>query len=283
MAEQMHNPAADTAIPPPGILIAGHYDESYGYRVHRTHGTRDWLITYTLQGEGLYRFGNRSYPCRPGDLSLLAPGTPHHYLTPDHSSRWEFVWAHFVPREHWLRWLQMPEIERGFVQLTIAEESRRSRIRSAFERLIVDSRSIGWLQEELALNALEEIILQIALANPASRAKSLDPRIEEVLDTMARRLTDPLHVAELADQVCLSPSRLAHLFKLETGDSIMETLQKMRLRQSARLLEFTSRRISEIAAEVGFSSPYYYSRQFSKYYGISPTLYRERVHQSEGT
>jgi AraC family transcriptional regulator of arabinose operon len=275
MAESLHNPAAHTLAPPPGILISGHFREPFGYRVYRAHGTRDWLITFTIEGEGVYRVADRDVSCLPGDVAILTPGTPHDYFTPDRGREWEFVWAHFVPREPWLHWLKLPETERGFIRLPVGDDMRRARIRAAFERLIVDSRGIGNLHEELALNAMEEIILLVAQTIPGSDANLLDPRVEEALQTMARRLAEPLNVAALAEQACLSPSRFSHLFKKETGDSVMETLQKMRLRESARLLEFTSRRIADIANDVGYSSAYYFSRQFSKYFGMSPTAYRE--------
>lgn len=50
----------------------------------------------------------------------------------------------------------------------------------------------------------------------------------------------------------------------------------MRLRQAANLLEYTSDPILEIAEEVGFKNPYYFTRQFTAYYGVSPRYYRNR-------
>lgn len=57
----------------------------------------------------------------------------------------------------------------------------------------------------------------------------------------------------------------------------METLLKFRLKQAEKKLTFTDRTVTEIALEVGFNSPDYFTRQFVKYYGVSPTQYRKSL------
>jgi len=299
MVDNLHNPAANiknavlrteleteyeklpdlfggsTPAPPPGILVAGHFDMPYGYFATRPSGTRDWLITLTFAGSGSYRFGDKDYVCRAGDVAILSPGTPHDYRTSAPEQSWDFQWAHFVPRPHWAQWLQFTETERGFVHLHIADDAVRARIGAAFGRVVADSVGQGALTEELALNALEEIVLLLQRTDPGGERQPVDPRISQTLEAMARNLADDITVQSLAKLVHLSPSRLAHLFKEQTGDSVMETVQKMRLRQAARLLEYTQRHVSDIAGDVGFHSLYYFSRQFSAFYGMSPTAYRK--------
>jgi AraC family transcriptional regulator of arabinose operon len=97
-----------------------------------------------------------------------------------------------------------------------------------------------------------------------------------VLKYLNTHYREAVTIQELAHQVSLSPSRLAHLFKQEVGRSIIETLIAIRLQQAARLLEYTSLHINEIAREVGFQSASYLSRQFAAYYGHSPQAYRQQ-------
>ena len=105
----------------------------------------------------------------------------------------------------------------------------------------------------------------------------LDPRVQTVLQNLSQNLGVPLSVGKLADEVSLSASRLATLFKEQIGDSRWSTLLKMRLQQSSRLMEFTDRSIGEIALSVGFQSPFKFSRQFKEYYSISPSDYRKQL------
>lgn len=276
MADLMHDLATETKSPPPGVLVCGHFRERFGYHVHRSWGTRDWLITYTITGRGLYRQEGVAIHAEPGDLTLLVPGAVHDYgATPE--GVWEFTWAHFVPRPSWAAWLRLPEVGKGLHRLAIADMTVRQRIQRAFTRLSRDAQGAGAFREELALNALEEILLLAAREQHRAAARPVDPRIQRVLDHLAANLAERHTLADLAREVSLSPSRLAHLFKEQVGDSIVETILKLRLRQAARLLEFTPRQVKEIAHDVGFQSAFYFSRQFRAHFGVSPTEYRRRL------
>lgn len=266
-----------TPAPPPGLLLADHFGASFGYHVRRPHGTRDWLITYTLAGEGCYRLDGQSHLCRAGDVFVLEPGCPHDYATTAEAAYWEFYWAHFTLRPHWAHWLQLPALAPGLLAQRISAAELRQRIEQGFVRLLQDSQGIGVWQADLTANALEEILILIAQQHERSKSRPLDPRIETVLSLLNQRFRERLTVAEVADAVALSPSRLAHLFKEQVGVSIMEVVLNLRLRQAARLLEFTSLSVGEIAREVGVQSQFYFSRQFKVYFGRSPTDYRRQV------
>ncbi|WP_135556868.1 helix-turn-helix domain-containing protein [Paenibacillus cymbidii] len=277
MTEQQQQPADDlpeTISPAPGILIADHFRESFGYAVKRSGGTKDWIITFTLSGSGSYRIGDYRLVCVPGDIVILKPGTPHRYAA--EPAGWRFVWSHFLPEPRWAGLLQLPEPHPGLIHLSIESAAVRSRLERTFDRLIHETKDEMPLKDQLAINAMEEIVLLVAGEHRRDGSQALDPRVEEVLRLLTERLSEPHTVEELARHVALSPSRLAHLFKAQVGDAVLETLLKTRLRHAARLLEHTSRLVSEIAADVGFGSPYYFTKQFTSFFGCSPTVYRER-------
>ncbi|WJH37250.1 helix-turn-helix domain-containing protein [Paenibacillus sp. CC-CFT747] len=194
------------------------------------------------------------FSCRSGDIAILKPGTPHDYEAAE-GEGWEFVWAHFVPPPYWGRAVQLPEEENGLIFLALEDEALHRRILQAFERLILDART--WKGgEELAMNGLHEVFLLLSRKFSAREGPVLDERVEKVLQRMTESLQEPHSVASLAEEVHLSASRLAHLFKEQMGDSLMETLLQLRLRHAAKLLAFTRRPVSEIAESVGFASPF---------------------------
>jgi AraC family transcriptional regulator, arabinose operon regulatory protein len=280
----MHDPAKSytntlpvTPSPPPGILVADHFGASYGYHVRRPHGTRDWLLTYTLAGEGRYRIGAQSYSCRSGDLFLLEPGAGHDYATATPAEAWEFYWVHFTPRAHWLQWLRLPQLAPGLLALPIETPALRERLTQAFARLLRDRWGMGAWQEALTANALEEVLIVAAQQQEKRQGRPFDPRIEAVLVLINQRFGERLTIADLAQNVALSPSRLAHLFKAQTGVSVMDLVLDLRLRQAARLLEFSGLTVGEIAHDVGFQSPFHFSRQFKRYFGQSPLAYRRQT------
>lgn len=274
MADPLNNPADISQSPPPGILISGHFTEPFGYRIIRPNGTRDWVMTFTLRGAGRYRVGREELIVRRGDVVVMKPGTPHHYDTPEQEI-WDFVWCHFIPQTGWLEYLRLPEAMPGLMSTSIGQLGLATRLERAFDRLIADNLHDDPLHRRLALHALEEALLLVAHSNERAAQSALDPRIEEVLNRLTQRMQDTHSIDELAKSVSLSPSRLAHLFKEQVGDSIIETLLKIRLRHAAKQLEFTTRQVAEIAADVGFRNPFYFTKQFSAFYGMSPTAYRK--------
>jgi AraC family transcriptional regulator, arabinose operon regulatory protein len=269
---------AETGGPQPGVLVTGHFDERPGYRAYRSRGRADWLIKYTLRGEGLYRQPELSMLVGPGSLTLLAPGAYQDYSVPP-EGEWEFLWAHFVPRPAWTPLLKLPEVGRGLHRLAMARPAARSRIEAAFRRLHRDAvGSHHPLAEELALNGLEEVLLVAAGEGEEGRTP-FDPRVQTVLDLLSRDLSVDYAVEALAAAVFLSPSRLAHLFQEQTGQTMAETLRELRLRQAARLLRHSGRSVQEVAEEVGFHCPFYFSRRFRQSFGLSPREYRRQVQQ----
>lgn len=276
MAESLDYPAIETEAPAPGIMVAGRFAQSQGYHVYRSKGTRDWLMALTLSGEGRFRYKEKERICSAYDIAILAPGTQHDYATLA-DEPWKFHWVHFVPEPGWIAYLhQLPEVWAGFYHCYIDDPRIFQRVAQAMERLIDDSRDPYLHYERLALNALEEILLLLAGKYGVQHKRTLDPRVKEVLRILSVRMHEKHSVDRLACEVNLSPSRLAHLFKEETGDSIIETLIKIRLRQAARLLQFTASTIGDIAADVGFNDPYYFTKQFRTIYGMSPTVFRKQ-------
>ena len=94
-------------------------------------------------------------------------------------------------------------------------------------------------------------------------------------------MRDALRLAALAAAVHLSPSRLAHLFQEQIGQTVAETQRQLRLRQAARLLRHSARSVQEIAAEVGFHCPFHFSRRFRQAFGASPREYRRQAQELE--
>jgi AraC family transcriptional regulator of arabinose operon len=265
---------AEVPSPPPGVFVTGHFREGFGYRVRRPGGSGNWLLTYTLDGVGLYRGTGPDLFVRPGNVVLLGPDVSHDYSVPK-GGFWEFLWAHFQPRLDWFGWWSplVGDEEPGLSHLENA--AARERARRCFLRLRADALGTGELARELALNGLEEILL-LAVREGAD-GRPLDPRVRRILDLISSDLAADHDVPGLAREVAISPSRLSHLFKQETGEPLMGAVIRLRLNQAARLLEHTVDDIGAIAREVGFSSPYYFSRQFRRHYGMSPRQYRARA------
>ena len=81
----------------------------------------------------------------------------------------------------------------------------------------------------------------------------------------------------LADMAELSVSRLAHLFREQVGMTPQQFLEQQRLERARQLLELSGRSIGDIAGDVGFDNPFYFTLRFKKLTGLSPRDYRKRA------
>ncbi len=79
-----------------------------------------------------------------------------------------------------------------------------------------------------------------------------------------------LTVEELGREMCFSRVQLYRKVKVITGESPNKILRNARLRRGEMLLRTTEMSVAEVAYEVGFTSPSYFSKTFKEFYGLAP-------------
>lgn len=91
-----------------------------------------------------------------------------------------------------------------------------------------------------------------------------------------RTLKRPSDYAELLH---ISTSGLTKATKKYYGKTVTDLIQDCMLEEARKELAYSGKSIKEIAIELGFEDPYYFSRLFKKVSGISPDVYRQQVHR----
>ena len=102
----------------------------------------------------------------------------------------------------------------------------------------------------------------------------MDHRIEKILRKIENDISRKLVVRDLAAFVNLSVSRLQHLFKQETGISLVKHLNNLKLEKACRLLETTDLHVKEIRLKVGIKNESHFQRNFKLKFGRTPNHYR---------
>ena len=126
-------------------------------------------------------------------------------------------------------------------------------------------------------------VLEITGAMTTSPApRSQDTIFAETLNAaIVRRMSDPnLKMDDLGDEVGLSRVQLYRKVKAITGLTPVELLRKMRLQQGYVLLATTTKTVQEIAYEVGFGTPGYFSKCFRQQYGKNPMDVRNSTNET---
>ena len=135
-----------------------------------------------------------------------------------------------------------------------------------------------YLSADLAFNRLEYILLSCQRADRAAHVKDepVDDRVLAACHLISSNLQSSASVSEIAANVCLSPSRLSHLFRKHLGMGVVQWRECQRLQYAKQLLRVTNAPIKSLSHMVGYDDPLYFSRVFRRHVGMSPYSFRAR-------
>lgn len=115
-------------------------------------------------------------------------------------------------------------------------------------------------------------------AEPASRPGSLAPwQVRQASDWMRAHLGSPISIADVAQQLSLSPSYFARAFRTATGHPPHQWLLQRRVELALQLLTQPGLPLGEIAAICGFADQAHFSRVFAVRIGMPPSRWRARL------
>lgn len=102
--------------------------------------------------------------------------------------------------------------------------------------------------------------------------------IYQAKEYMENNYTNPeLSLNEVAAQANLSASHFSVVFSHETNQTFKEYLTEIRIKKAKELLRMTALRSSDIAYQVGYNDPHYFSSVFKKNTGLSPMEFRSQI------
>lgn len=104
--------------------------------------------------------------------------------------------------------------------------------------------------------------------------RSGEPLLAEVFTVIDRRLTEPLSLRDVADEVGMTAGHLTTLVRRRTGRTVGEWIVERRMSRARELLAQADLPVAEVARQVGMADPGYFSRQFRTTHGVSPREWR---------
>ena len=78
----------------------------------------------------------------------------------------------------------------------------------------------------------------------------------------------------MAEEFFFSRPYLSEKFKKETGQTLTDFILQEKTEEAKRLLRYSEKSLSAIAAYLAFSSQGHFARVFKKYAGVTPNDYR---------
>ena len=101
--------------------------------------------------------------------------------------------------------------------------------------------------------------------------------LQKVVDIINKHISDSLFGVELlSEELTMSRATLNKKLVALIGEPPGEFIKRIRLTKAAKLLQNNHENISQIALEVGFNNPAYFSECFRKQFGVSPSQYLQK-------
>jgi AraC-like DNA-binding protein len=231
-----------------------------------------------LAGTPLLAVEGIIYRMSEGDLAVLPPAALHFECCDDPRRPYRLMWAVLGP---------------GVSSVHVAEYSPRSGYRTLGHAVIgaggpaareVESLAAAgaWTRERsrglrVALLALLSSSARfLASGGSAAAPGEAHAAVERARDFISRRYVERLSVADVAQAACLSPNYLSVLFREATGKTVLEAIHELKLAEAKARLRETDSPVKQIAFDLGFESPQYFSRFFSRETGQAPSAFRSR-------
>ncbi|MDP0492604.1 MAG: AraC family transcriptional regulator [Verrucomicrobiota bacterium JB023] len=101
--------------------------------------------------------------------------------------------------------------------------------------------------------------------------------VRRALELLDARISEPLDLHDLAEDVGCAPHYLSRLVKQETGKTLSLHLRAFRVQRASELLAKNQFNVTEVALEVGYHSLSHFSKAFSAERGLTPSQFLRRT------
>ena len=269
------------------------------YLYRRSFDTMHYHDSYELvfvrHGSGEHMTKDGNYPIFPGDVFLIRPGDPHGYCNMKHMELINLLYRPEQLRDIMSDLTRTPGYSHFFEtdpQLT-GEYRFRERISLAPETILkINELSIQMLQEQQKRGSAWQFMMKMLLmqilciiCRTFEKHPSRSNEAQEITEIM-RYLNDhysqKITLEKLAARFGKSVPTLSRLFQATLNRSPIAYLIHLRLTKAASELRTTSDSITEIAHKCGFEDSNYFSKMFTKQFGIPPRACRGTQNGRDG-
>lgn len=230
-----------------------------------------WSMTYIACGGGTYQVDNGPiHALKAGDVYWEWPGSQFDF-GPDEKG-WDEYYISFEGNRV-QEWLESGLIRPGEI-LNVGTNSHWAVKFDAIGKLIASGLSQNADRAALLLESLIYEVNQLQDTNDAGQLKQKPALLARVLEDISSSLYSAWNEKQVWERNHISRSTLRRLIYDHTGYSLNEYVHRLKIDEAKKLLTFTNLQVQEIADQLGFSDPAYFSRLFKKYAGISAVKYR---------
>lgn len=261
------------------IYVVDFWNEKKNLRGYHHH---DFIeLSVVLEGEVDYEFNGERVCLKAGDALLFNPGISHTEIHPKGTDSHELhigisnVLIEGLPFNHVP--IKHPLLELGDYTSLFIEKAwqltKEYNDQYLFHELV--GKGIIFELLVLILRSVYSKQPQSFLNKTSVKDKKKQTLVNHTIYYLENHHQEDITLNKLADMLYISPPYLSKVFRSVTGVSPIKYLIEIRLKHASELLLRTSSPIKEIAEQVGYQDPFYFSKLFKKHYHLSPSDYRK--------
>lgn len=302
------------AAPPRGaieVLFSGEADVVEGHYIGPA--VHDYFLLHVvINGEGTFETLGQKYRLGAGDAFLIFPDILVKYEA-SRERPWTYMWVAFAGEKTEKELARIGLTPENAVVRGLSPESMQRMFRSIRDCLdagltpeLGSMAAAGWLRH--VLHDMGAAVLSMGAASadgaseftirngeqavfsrrhtgggrPMSRPGGEDSspgmhhQVEHAIRMLSYQYGQQISIGDIAKKLGYHRAHLTKLFKETTGLSPMQYLNQIRMKKAEKLLagDLT---IAQVAASVGFNDPLFFTKQFRKWRGMSPSEYRRSL------
>lgn len=255
---------------------------------HTEGETHDfWEFVYVDRGEIIYRADDRYHRLRQGEIVFHAPGEFHSHKCDGRHSASVFILT-FDCRSSAMKYYRgksgkIPPELASLMKRLIDECTNNFEV-SEYPLMPLPEAPLGG--QQLIRIYLEEFLIRMMRSEEKKRSsdvvftsrQTLENKLaEELCEYLAEHVCERVTLDSLSERFHFGKSHLCDIFKKAQGDTIVQYHLKLKIAEAKRMLREEKLTVSEISERLGFESPAYFSRIFTKLSGMSPRAFRSKL------
>lgn len=232
-------------------------------------------IHYCIKGEGIFQVQGQVQHIYPGDIFMIPPHTPNKYF-PIPENPWCYRWVG-------VRGNALEEVLKdcGLTRETFfIHHQVNAELEGYFEKIYEACKEKQDLKALGNLYYLLDYLKNIHQKTSGPILSQSEIHFNQLLRYIHQNYFHDISVASMAADNNIDRTYIFKLFKKYQHTSPSQYLLEYRLNKACMLLRKTSLSITDISFTVGFQNAPYFSKQFTKQKGVTPSAYRKQFLQS---
>jgi YesN/AraC family two-component response regulator len=233
------------------------------------------MLVFCTKGSGIVMISGEQIPVSGDQFFIIPKGEVFKYYSVINENS-KLLVVHFNGRNSALMGKEFSVVRNLIPSVNNLVANREMLFDEIFNNL-----SIGFHDENLEyVNfCFGHLLATFIYANKTSddAANESNPVIRHAIDYMNKNLNLKLSLTQISKEAGYSPTYFTTLFKKETNYSPLSYFSHLKIVKACEFLDYTRIKVKEISFTLGYSDPYYFTKDFKKKMGMSPRKYRKRV------